>query len=416
VTARWLTVVVGCAACRGEPVRPAAGEPARVVTLARGAIADRQLMTGELRAASSIRLTVPRPINTDAWQLGIRWLAEDGAQVKAGDHVVEFDNSAFTAQLEEKRLGLLEAEMTLHGAQDLDAIATEQKVTELRQHQIALDRAAVHAGIPAELLAGREAQERELDRKRAEVAVDKAAHDLAAQREEAALDLRIKQIELDKARRAIEAAEKTIADLVLTAPRDGMIVIEDHPWLGRKIRLGDTVLPGMAVASVPDLTQAMEVHAELSDVDDGRVAVGLTGVCTLDAYPRDAMPCTVKDLTPVARTKGESSLRRSFAVVLGLDKPGDPARMRPGMSVKVELRPRTVSSVVVVPRGAVVMAPALPAGPGVPAVGGDDRRPARVRMASGELREVTLGACDAQGCAALTGVAAGDAVRVGGAP
>jgi hypothetical protein len=35
-------------------------------------------------------------------------------------------------------------------------------------------------------------------------------------------------------------------------------------------------------------------------------------------------------------------------------------------------------------------------------------------MASGELRDVTLGACDAQGCAALDGVAAGDAVQVGG--
>ena len=113
------------------------------------------------------------------------------------------------------------------------------------------------------------------------------------------------------------------------------------------------------------------------------------------------MPCTVKDLTPVARNKGEASLRRSFAVVLGLDRQGDPARMRPGMSVKVELSPRRVAGVVVVPRGAVV------AGAGAQA---------RVRMASGELRDVTLGACDAQGCAVLAGVAAGEAVLLGGAP
>jgi biotin carboxyl carrier protein len=406
VTPRWLLVVVGCAACRGAPARPVTGEPVRTVILARGTIADRQLITGELRATASAVLAAPR---TESWQLAIRWLAEDGAPVKAGDRVVELDNSAFTAQLEEKRLALLEAEMTLRGAQDLDAIATEQKVTELRQHQIALDKATVRAGVPADLLAGREAQERQLENKRAEVAVDKAAHDLAAQREEAALDLRIKQIALDKARRAIEAAEKTIAELVLTAPRDGIVVVEVHDWLGRKIQVGDTVISGMAIASLPDLSQGMQVRAELSDVDDGRVAVGMAGVCTLDAYPRDAMPCTVKDVTPVARTKGESSLRRSFAVVLGLDRAGDPARMRPGMSVKVEIHPRAVSNAVVVPRGAI----ALPAAPGAPAASGE-RRPAKVRMASGELREVTLGACDAQGCAALDGVAAGDAVQVGG--
>ena len=259
----------------------------------------------------------------------------------------------------------------------------------------------MRAGVPADLLAGRDAQERQLEKRRAEVAVDKAAHELAAQRDETALELKIKQIELDKTRRAVAAAEKTIADLVLTAPRDGMFVVEDHPWLGRKIRVGDTVIPGMTIASLPDMTRAMEVRAELSDVDDGRVAVGMAGTCALDAYPADPMPCTVKDVTPVARSKNEASLRRGFAVALDLGKSlgkTDAARMRPGMSVKVELHPRTLTGAVVVPRGAI-------------AASGAGQR-AQVRMATGELREVTLGPCDAQACAALAGVAAGDVVVV----
>jgi len=37
-------------------------------------------------------------------------------------------------------------------------------------------------------------------------------------------------------------------------------------------------------------------------------------------------------------------------------------------------------------------------------------------MASGELRDVTLGLCDAQGCAAEAGVSAGEVVVLGGAP
>ncbi|HEX7842201.1 MAG TPA: hypothetical protein VF469_32235, partial [Kofleriaceae bacterium] len=336
MTGRWLVClsVIGCAACR-ESVRPAAGEPTRTAVVRRGDIVDRQLLTGELRAASSVGLTVPR---TDSWQLQIRWLADDGAQIKAGDKVIELDNSAFTAQLEEKHLAVLEAEMTLRGARDLGEIAIASKETELRQHQIALDKATVRANVPADLLAGRDAQERQLEKRRAEVAVDKAAHELAAQRDETALELKIKQIELDKARRAVAAAEKTITDLVLTAPRDGMLVIEDHPWLGRKIRAGDTVQPGMTIASLPDLSQPMEVRAELSDVDDGRISAGMAGTCALDAYPADPMPCTVKDVTPVARSKNETSLRRAFAVALDLSKglgkglgKTDALQVRPGM-------------------------------------------------------------------------------------
>jgi hypothetical protein len=397
--------VIGLAACR-EPARLAGGEPTRTAVVRRGDIVDRQLLTGELRAASSIGLTVPR---TDSWQLQIRWLADDGARVLAGDKVVELDNSAFTAQLEEKHLAVLEAEMTLRGARDLGEIAIAGKETELRQHQIALDKATVHASVPADLLAGRDAQERQLEKRRAEVAVDKATHDLTTQRDETALELKLKQIELDKARRAVAAAEKTITDLVLTAPRDGILVLEDHPWLGRKIRADDTVISGMAVASLPDLNQPMEVRAELSDVDDGRVAVGMSGTCALDAYPSDPMPCTIKDVTPVARSKNETSLRRAFAVVLDLGKSKpDPARMRPGMSVKVELHPHVLAGAVVVPRGAIDPTGVAPR----PAELGGPGQRSRVRMATGELRDVTLGPCDAQACAVLTGIAAGDLVVV----
>jgi len=53
----------------------------------------------------------------------------------------------------------------------------------------------------------------------------------------------------------------------------------------------------------------MEVRSELSDVDDGRIDVGETGTCVLDAYPDDPIACTVAGITPVARIKGQNSLR-----------------------------------------------------------------------------------------------------------
>jgi len=386
-------------ACGDRLARPATGELVRQQTLRRGDIVDRQLLTGEIRAVDSLGIGGPR---TEIWQLTVRWLAEDGTAVKAGDKILEFDNSAYAEQLAAKHLATLEAEMTLRGARDLGAIAVAGKQTELRQHQIALDKARARAAVPPDLLAGREAQERQLAVKRAEVAVDKAARDLAGEREQTALEERVKQIELDKSKRTIAAAEATIAQLSVTAPRDGIVVVEELPWFGRKVRPGDIVPPGIALLSLADMSQRMGVRAELSDVDDGRIAVGMSGTCALDAYPREAQPCTVKAVSPVARSKGENSLRRTFAIELALD--GAVTRqMRPGMSVRVELHPRTAANAVIVPRGALV------------AAAGADHR-ARVRMASGELRDVTLGLCDAQGCAAEAGVSAGDVVVLGGAP
>jgi hypothetical protein len=85
--------------------------------------------------------------------------------------------------------------------------------------------------------------------------------------------------------------------------------------------------------------------------------------------------------------------------------------MRPGVSIKVELRPHVLARAVVVPRGALVAA--VPTAPSAPAAPG---APAKVRMVAGDVRDVKLGPCDAQVCAVEAGLAEGDAVVIGGAP
>jgi hypothetical protein len=243
------------------------------------------------------------------------------------------------------------------------------------------------------VIAERTAQERQLAKAREEVAVENAVTALAAERRAIGLELQVKRIEVDKARRAVEVAERSIAELVLTAPRDGIVAIGSHPWEGRRFQIGDVVQPGFRIATLPDYGKPMEVHAELSDVDDGRITAGMKGRCILDAYPDDAQPCTVAEVSPVARSGKRESLRRAFVVKLSLART-DPERMRPGMSVRVDLAGPPVAGAVVVPRGAVIFG-----------------EPTRVRLADGGSREVTLGACDAQRCAIERGLAEGDEVR-----
>jgi hypothetical protein len=235
----------------------------------------------------------------------------------------------------------------------------------------------------------------------AAASVAKAESELATMIADNAIEERIRQIELDKTRRTIAAAERAIESLVVRAPRDGVVVIDDSAWDGHKFHVGDLVQDGTPIVSLPDLTRPMEVRADLIDVDDGRVSLHMAGSCTLDAYPADPLPCTVMALAPVARVKeGQGSLRRTFSVTLALGGGGgggDRAHLRPGMAVKVEL-PRPAVHALVVPRGAVAR----------------DRDPggnhARVQLAGGALRDVTLAGCDEQRCAIAGGVSAGDVV------
>jgi multidrug resistance efflux pump len=181
----------------------------------------------------------------------------------------------------------------------------------------------------------------------------------------------------------------------LKAPRDGILVVAEHPWQGRKIQVGDSVWVGLPVVNLPDLG-AMEVEAKLSDVDDGRIAAGLAVTCVLDAYPDRAYAGRVAAITPVAQEAAGRSLRRAYNVRVTLDA-ADAQRMRPGMSVKVEVHPKGRDGVLLAPRAGLDLA-----GP----------RP-RARLASGTLVDVDLGGCNLDTCVIVRGIEDGARLKAG---
>ena len=98
--ARWtglglgLGLGLGAGGCTEPPASAARGASPLVVE--RGPLAPRLLLTGELEAVESDELLAPQ---TDNWAISIRWMAEDGALVKAGDRVVELDNTAILEEI-----------------------------------------------------------------------------------------------------------------------------------------------------------------------------------------------------------------------------------------------------------------------------------------------------------------------------
>jgi len=368
---------------------PGAGKTADL-TVHRGTLRPRLLLTGELAAAQAEHLEVPR---TNTWQLQVRWLEQDGAQVRKGQKLVELDNSTFTAELEEKKLSVSEAEKELVRTEAEAHASTAEKEFAVQQKRTDLDKASISAAIPADLLAEREYQERQLAMRRAKVELAKAEDDLAAQVKGSAADLEVRRITLEKSRREIRQAEAAIRELTLTAPRDGIFLVADHPWEGRKLHEGDSAFVGMTVATLPDLSSLI-VKAALSDVDDGRVTPGMEVLCTLDAHPGETFHGRVEDVAAVAQESPRRPLLRSFPVSIRLDR-SDPQRMRPGMSVRVEALGAETRNALLAPRAGLDLA----------------ANPPRARLAGGGTAEVRLGACNAADCVIESGLKEGERLR-----
>jgi multidrug resistance efflux pump len=306
-----------------QPAAPSEAEPGR-----------RLLLTGQLDTKSAMTLVVPR---VPQWNIALRWIATDGSLVKAGDPVAELDNTNFATDLSDKKLAAARAQSDLEQQISLDAITAADKAFALESARTALEKARLSAAVDRDVLPVRDYQERQVARERAQADFERARDELASHQKSAALEAQIRRIALEKSLREIETAENAIRDLVLRAPRDGLVVTGTHPWFGRKIENGDNVWVGVPIVRLPELA-TLRVNARLSDVDDGRIVVGMRAISRLDAYPELEFPGVITEISPVAREPSRDSWRRSFQVIVALERV-DLERMRPGMSVRVEVQP-----------------------------------------------------------------------------
>lgn len=361
-------------------------KPQQQLQVKRGAFVSDVVLAGELEAARGELLAVPPLPN---WQTAIKWLAEDGAIVKAGDPVAELDNSALTSDLDQKRQSAMQATQELQQRESEWAADLEQKELDVQKKKLELEKAILDAKVPKELLSGRSFEEKQNALRRTTTEHEKAVDSLRARRTAVAAERENLLLNIEKTRRAIAVAEGAITALVLRAPRGGTVVLRDLPWEARKLQTGDTVFVGVPIATMPEL-DSMRVAALLADVDDGKIAAGMPATVTIDGFPDLQYKGTIASISAVAQESRRQSLRRHFSVLVALDRV-DQERMRPGLSARVTVRRESQPAVLLAPRAAIDFS-----GP----------RPL-ARLSGGEMKEVKLGACNAQDCVVTGGLEEG---------
>jgi RND family efflux transporter MFP subunit len=163
----------------------------------------------------------------------------------------------------------------------------------------------------------------------------------------------IAQQDLDAVRRLYEVArsqyEAAGNDLkvkndysVIRAPFDGVI--------SKKFsEVGELLLPGKQIVTIvnPD---KIYVLATIDEVDVGRLILGQPVTITVDAFPGEKFPGTVRRISPIV--SGGKLETRTADVWIYFDKKQN--RIKPGMSADVEILVTTLENVLSVPSQAVI--------------------------------------------------------------
>jgi len=362
-----------------------AGSRQETPTVSRGTFQSHLSLSGTLVAETSVSITSPG----DGYGLQIRWMADDGSLVKKGDKVLEMDNSAIVSQIDNLENSVISAGNDLAQQASTNRINLADKAHALRQAEFALTKAKLDADVSADAYPERMYEDMQLALGRAKSARTGALEALAVEKKVAKNSLEQKRIAYERTKRDLRLVNEKLKGYELSAPRDGVIVAGKNWREARAYRVGDKTWPGQPIVEIPDLS-VMNIKAELSDVDDSQVKVGMKASCRLDAYPSEVIEGHVVSISPVARQAQWESLRRVFDVVVTLDTT-DPKRMRPGMSARVDIIGTTVESTLLVARSALHFS--------------DEEVTAK--LASGSTTPVTLGPCNAQRCVVLSGLSEG---------
>jgi len=177
-----------------------------------------------------------------------------------------------------------------------------------------------------DLRALEEFQQREFDRQ-SQLLARGAATSQAYQRAES---------DLARIRAQIAAQSQRLDYFKLVAPTDGVVLKEDG-------EVGDMVDPGTILYRV-GLEKPLWVVADVNEEDIPRVRVGQKAMLRADAFGNQALPGTVKQITPAG-----DPIAKTFRVRIGLP---DDTPLRVGMSVEANIVSREKADVLLAPANA----------------------------------------------------------------
>jgi len=315
------------------------------------------LTTGALRTKESRVIAAP-PIAGGTLQ--IIKLARFGAQVHKGDVVLEFDPSEQEYNLAQNRSDLLQAEQEIVKSKADAAVQTAQDQTALLKAKYAVRRAELEVS-KNELVSKIDAQKNLLALDEARRALTQLEQDIRSHSASNKAALAISEEKRHKALLAMNQAEENIKKMTITAPIDGLVVINGNRdasggffFTGMTLpdyHVGDQVNPGSSIAEVIDVSR-LEVYAQVGETDHSNLKPGQSVDIQIYALPGENFSGKVETVGGATSHEfWDDNARHKFDLTVLFDK--NDARLRPGFAARLSIRGDQLSRAVSIPREAV---------------------------------------------------------------
>jgi HlyD family secretion protein len=334
---RLLTVVGAVLLIAASPAGRASVDAELVQTAHRGI-----RLHGVVEPIRSYTVSAPRLTGATSsggpGQLIVVRLARAGTSVNAGDVLVEFDrhNQLKSARDRESEYRDILEQINKKKGEQLAA----RGMRNAQLQQAANDVRIAELGVVGNDLVAKATAEKNvqtLEEAQARHAQLKTTFELRAKAE--AADLRILELQRDRAANAWQHAQRNAEKMRVVAPHAGLIVLNTIWKNGTmaEVQEGEEVRPGIPILDVVD-PSAMRVRVNANQADIEALSVGQGAAIRLDSYPSKTFTGRLETVSPIAIASSMSPRVRTFVAVFSIE--GSDPHLLPDLAAAVEVAPK----------------------------------------------------------------------------
>ena len=292
--------------------------------------------SGTVQAVESHSILAPRLAGQASGSMVATRIVSSGARVHTGDVLVEFDRQKHMQNILDRQAeydGLIQQ---IRRKQAEQAAARAADETGLKDAEVDVQTARVEMR-KNDVIPPYQAEINRVNLIEAEARYQQLRETFDLKREAREADLRILEIQRDRAKLAVDYAGNNIEKMTILSPMDGLAV----PYRIRKgTRLvdpqeGDEFTPGRSIMMIVD-TEHMQVEAIVNQVDIAQVYMGQPAEIRLDAYPNLLFQGKVERIGPIGMAGASSRRVRNFSIFVSID--GSHPNLLPDLTASVDLQ------------------------------------------------------------------------------
>jgi HlyD family secretion protein len=289
---------------------------------------------------------------TGTGNMVITSIVRNGVSVRKGDILVELDRQNQEKNILDRQAeydGLVQ-QIRRKQADQLAARSADE--TELKSAEVDIRIAQVEMR-KNDVIPAYQEEINKANLAESEAQLNQLKETFALKRQAEAADLRILEIQRDRAKRAVEYAQSNVEKMTIRSPMNGLVVLTPLSKGTRMVdpQEGDEVRTGGNIMLVVN-PSAMQVMARVNQVDIENVRIGQSAEIRLDAYPDLLFPGKVENISALVIPGSSSKRIRHFSATVSIR--GANPRLLPDLTASVDVPVQSLANVLMLPRSAIV--------------------------------------------------------------